>query len=1133
MMRKIKIIVFLIIGYTLINAQSSSSVQSDIANIIPPAPQTFNFSVQNTNFINTPSGEFTYNLPLYIIDIKDFSLPISLNYRSGVKVDDLGSNVGISWQLSAGGVVSRIVRDMPDELAPKRWLPENVNTNTDVPKIREAATPGEYVDTEYDWFNFNVSNGFSGNFYLDQKLEPIYSGDDYKVSKIQQIMSDGKKYFEFIITDKFGNKYFFGGQKKYVEETTIMTTNNSGNTVSNPKPKSATGWFLYKITSSSGREILLDYETDSYDFFSSVESSLNVDQKCACNGSNGLQYNTSIVDSKTLSSVTGVRLISVSTDKEILYFSYDKTRNDVTGSSTGLLTSIVLKNKSNRTIKNYSLNYDEYVKPVSSYYFTSSNLNTKYRYFLNQVAELNSNEKHKFEYYQPEDLPSRFSLSTDYYGYFNNKGNDKPFPKINDFNSVEILQILQLIKNKIPDSYISADKEVEPTTVYFGNLKKITYPTGGNSVIFYEPNKTIATLSVENHSKIDFEVSRQCGQPTIIEQKKTITSNGSDLYIDAEAYVDYSNCGEPDDIHETYGMSIKDLYSGTIIWSKNKKVSDGSYSTDLSKCTSINPEYCPVKTIAGRNYEITLKVSSKIGEISGIMNVQYNKVTTLQDKNVFYAGSRVQRIVENNNEGKSYSKNYFYNYYNEKNSQKTKISFYIKPQFFYIKSGLKNCYIDCGCYNLPSGTECSLCMSDVDAGSGGLLNSNSVGYTTNSLFNSFNNRSNKPFYSVITEEIEGKSILERVYNEYDDTPSLTFTGSEIYNLPYSNTSNLTQGKIKEENIYEYKNSSYNRIGKHQYDYDFSKNYMLKSYVFKQNYPIPPYFLINDGYIDNISIAEYYNHYGEAKITKLNKEEIVNANSLYSITTNQYESLNHYQPTSQIISFPDSTSQATTYQYAHEKSNQYLIDKNMIGIPLQTTVTKNNIGISSVETKYPISQTEANTKTSGLPLPTSVISYGLQIPGSSSSSKTELTYDLYDDKSNIVQYTEKGLKPTVIIWGYNQTQPIAKIEGISYNSLMALSGVSTLVNNAITASNADVDAATEQSLITALINLRSNSNLSGYNITTYTYDPLIGVTSITPPTGIREIYKYDTANRLQSVVDMNGKILKEYQYNYKQ
>jgi YD repeat-containing protein len=52
------------------------------------------------------------------------------------------------------------------------------------------------------------------------------------------------------------------------------------------------------------------------------------------------------------------------------------------------------------------------------------------------------------------------------------------------------------------------------------------------------------------------------------------------------------------------------------------------------------------------------------------------------------------------------------------------------------------------------------------------------------------------------------------------------------------------------------------------------------------------------------------------------------------------------------------------------------------------------------------------------------------------------------------------------------------------------------------------------------------------VTTYTYDPLIGVTSITPPSGIRESYIYDSANRLQKVIDVNGKVLKEMKYNYK-
>jgi len=63
---------------------------------------------------------------------------------------------------------------------------------------------------------------------------------------------------------------------------------------------------------------------------------------------------------------------------------------------------------------------------------------------------------------------------------------------------------------------------------------------------------------------------------------------------------------------------------------------------------------------------------------------------------------------------------------------------------------------------------------------------------------------------------------------------------------------------------------------------------------------------------------------------------------------------------------------------------------------------------------------------------------------------------------------------------------------------------------------------------------------GKQISTYTYDPLIGVTSITSPSGIKEVYGYDSANRLieikQQEKDTSGnlilKTIKEFNYNYK-
>ena len=143
---------------------------------------------------------------------------------------------------------------------------------------------------------------------------------------------------------------------------------------------------------------------------------------------------------------------------------------------------------------------------------------------------------------------------------------------------------------------------------------------------------------------------------------------------------------------------------------------------------------------------------------------------------------------------------------------------------------------------------------------------------------------------------------------------------------------------------------------------------------------------------------------------------------------------------------------------------------------------------------------------------------------------EVNYKEYDSKGNLLEYTTKSGISTSIIWGYNQTKPIAKIEGASYSQ------VSSLASAIITASNTDAAQLPnndEGIFLTALDTFRNSPTLSSFQITTYSYDPLIGVRSITPPNGMREIYIYDNANRLKEVRDLNGRILKENKYNYKQ
>lgn len=170
----------------------------------------------------------------------------------------------------------------------------------------------------------------------------------------------------------------------------------------------------------------------------------------------------------------------------------------------------------------------------------------------------------------------------------------------------------------------------------------------------------------------------------------------------------------------------------------------------------------------------------------------------------------------------------------------------------------------------------------------------------------------------------------------------------------------------------------------------------------------------------------------------------------------------------------------------------------------------------------ISRTETKFANSSSVYPTSVMTSNI-----GNTAQKTATIDIYDEVGNVIQYTDSNGNITTTIYGYNKTLPIAKIERAAYSQ------VSSLAQAIITASDADAaDPAKEPQLLTLLDAFRNNDQLKDFQITTYTYDPLIGVTSITPPNGIREIYKYDIQNRLEKVVDMKGMILKEHKYNYK-
>lgn len=146
---------------------------------------------------------------------------------------------------------------------------------------------------------------------------------------------------------------------------------------------------------------------------------------------------------------------------------------------------------------------------------------------------------------------------------------------------------------------------------------------------------------------------------------------------------------------------------------------------------------------------------------------------------------------------------------------------------------------------------------------------------------------------------------------------------------------------------------------------------------------------------------------------------------------------------------------------------------------------------------------------------------------------EITYDKYDIQGNLTQYTLVDGTPVRIVWGYGTETdgqglliggpyPIAKIENPPVNDSNFESYIHNLKNSSLSGNPGDLEL-----IFLQMIRIFPNSKITGY-----TYEPLIGVKSITQNNGQKETYEYDGFGRLIQVLDHNGKVLKKINYNYK-
>ena len=136
----------------------------------------------------------------------------------------------------------------------------------------------------------------------------------------------------------------------------------------------------------------------------------------------------------------------------------------------------------------------------------------------------------------------------------------------------------------------------------------------------------------------------------------------------------------------------------------------------------------------------------------------------------------------------------------------------------------------------------------------------------------------------------------------------------------------------------------------------------------------------------------------------------------------------------------------------------------------------------------------------------------------------VSFGKYNNGGQILSQSITGGANLAYLYSYNNQYPIAEIKNVAYSTVESLLGGATAVNTFA------VSTPTDAQVNTFLASLRTA--LPDAQITSFTYKPLVGMTSMTDAKGMTTYYSYDGFQRLESVKDHYGNIVKNYCYNYK-
>ncbi|WP_163410244.1 DUF5977 domain-containing protein [Flavobacterium ajazii] len=1065
-------IIILLINSQKVKSQEADALKSHIPNINVASPQAASISKVGEIPIDISTGRMNYTIPIFEIKEGDFSMPINLSYNySGLLLDEAPGYAGVGWTFNIGGSILHSINGLDDTNREyqKEWVYKYVNKLP--PYDDYISSSGLTTITQY---LESVSNGvFDGepdkyNVNAGNLNCSFYLDKDNNpiFLKNSNYKVSGYSYSGFTITDDKGVNYIFD----IVQNTTKSLGAESSEYISS--------FLLREINfPTSTNKIIFEYDTvtDSY-------NDINVSQTLTLNSTQYLTNQSQLLNTnKTYTILDTNKLKKIITNDYTIELQYN---NNSAEPGIAVISNLSVKDKSATTIKSYDFVYSGW---------TGKRTNLLNVAFNGQVIN-------EMEYDMSTPYPVMADDSDyakkDLWGYYNQNGRPATVGGTID-----------------PDNNPQLKPDFASTKI--GALTKVTYQTKGYSTIEYEPNFIYLNSGAYNFPyDADETATISAAAQTLVQDGITSEQTIVITKVPAKIELNYYVANQPDfqmpvgseyqDQRYTKVLFLKDgdaetnslfTYSKTWLPEGNWIPQTTSFSGTITDITISVPGTYRLKAISDIGSRARISISAE--QLPDFITQTVGGLRVKQVKNCDFNGSCITTAYNYSQDGKStglmLQKPKFYSGYHIQNSLNCSPSIYVRRDFYNFTSvlPLSNFRGSPVVYKIVEKTDSGKDKNNLSVSNGKTI----FYYHGEEVSNSLQDEQVYFTIGLLDKKIiknENNTKVAKQQNDYINSLVPPNNDKFLYVL---------NSKIVRETRANFSGGGSSGSGcAMQYPrplLDFQAawfRYQPRNYMLQKEE--------NINYYANDSIVQSTTFDYDLNLTLLKSKKVVNSKGETLETKYLYP---------------------TDSEMSGESFVSELISKNRIGTPLAVRSYNTN-KLSDQKTVY-----AKDASTSNLLLPKYV--YANKGADAIDSTKDKkVTYDQYDDKGNILQYTLESGMPVSIIWGYNKTQPVAKIENAVYSSIPV--GTITNLQSLSDADNDNCVSASckEQLFRNALDTFRAT--LPNAFISTYTYDPLIGVTSITDPRGNVSYYEYDALGRLQFVKDKDLNVLQKYCYNYK-